>query len=418
MYNDDMNINQKIEEIVKKVEKKQKIEQKDINFIINSYVNEKISDDEILPFIKAIYNFGLDNESLFYLTDAMKNSGEILNLESLKRCVDKHSTGGVSDTTTIIIVPILAELGTKILKLSGRSLGFTGGTCDKLESFMGYQTDLDLNKAIELTQKNGGCMITSSKNIAPADKKIYALRDRTGLVDSIPLIASSIMSKKLATNADILILDVKYGNGAFMKSKKDAEKLGKIMKNIGKFAKKEVKITYGKMNQPLGYNVGPKLECMEAIDVLKGNQCNSLLYKESVKLASLCYSLDKKIPYVFAKIKVIKCIKSGRALEKLKQIVLSQGGNLDLFKLEYSYPTLKVTAESSGKICGFNTQKIGEIIAKLNFENKDNSLGIRTFVKIGDKIKAKDNLFYVYAKDLTQAEKIKNLVNECIFIKK
>ena len=187
-----------LEKVTKKIENKQEVSQNEIDEIISAYCNNEISDDEILPFIKAIYYFGIDDKELYYLTNAMEHSGEILDLKELGQIVDKHSTGGVSDTTTIVIAPVCACLGTKMLKLSGKALGFTGGTADKLECFAGYRTECSsLNEAIELVKKNGACMLTTSKNIAIADKKIYALRDRTGLVDNIPLIASSIMSKKL-----------------------------------------------------------------------------------------------------------------------------------------------------------------------------------------------------------------------------
>ena len=407
-----------VEILTKKVENKQEIGKNDMESVIFSYVRDEISDQEILPFIRAIYNSGLSYQDLFYLTDAMKNSGEVLDLSSLGTVTDKHSTGGVSDTTTIAIVPICACLGTKMLKLSGRSLGFTGGTCDKLECFEGYQTDLPLEKAIELTKQNGGCMITSSKNIAPADKKIYALRDRTGLVDNISLIASSIMSKKLATNANILVLDVKYGNGAFMPNIRQARKLGKVMKKLGELAGKKVKISYGNMDEPLGYNVGPKLETMEAIEVLKNQNPKSKLFKECVHLASLCHSLDKNISYLASKKQVLNVIQNGQALEKLKTMVKSQGGELTLFDETYPAPTLSVMAGTKGKVVHFETKKIGSLVAEMIGHNKDNkNLGIRTFIKLKSKVTESTKLFDIYAKSAQQANEYASKIKECITIK-
>ena len=408
-------------EITNMIKNKQPLGKNVIDNVIKSYCDNTISDDEILPIIKAIYDNDISDQDLFYLTDAMKNSGHTLDLSELGQVVDKHSTGGVSDTTTIILVPICAVLGTKMLKLSGRGLGFTGGTCDKLEAFSGYKTDIDLNDAIDLVKKNGGCMMTSSLEIAPADKKIYTLRNKTGLVDNVSLIASSIMSKKLASGADNIVLDVKYGNGAFMPNLKMAKKLGNKMKKIGTLAGKKIKIVYGKMSQPLGYNIGPKLETMEAIKVLEGKEKGNL-YKDSVRLASLCVSLDKHIPYLFAKHKVIKTIKDKTALEKLKVMVKSQGGSLELFDEEYKEPTLIVKSKINGKVKGYNTKDLGEIVCEMgtnarNSNDKiDYNLGIITTKKIGKKVKIGDILFKIYAKDLLQAKEVEQKLLQTIFI--
>lgn len=409
-------------EIVNKIKNKQPLGENLINNLIKSYCDNKISDDEILPIIKAIYDNDISDQDLFYLTDAMKNSGHTLNLQELGQVVDKHSTGGVSDTTTIILVPICAVLGTKMLKLSGRGLGFTGGTCDKLEAFSGYKTDIDLNDAISLVKENGGCMMTSSLEIAPADKKIYSLRNKTGLVDNVSLIASSIMSKKLASGADIIVLDVKYGNGAFMPNLKMAKKLGKKMQRIGQLAGKKIKIVYGKMSQPLGYNIGPKLETMEAIKVLDGKEKGNL-YKDSVRLASLCVALDKHIPYLIAKHRVIKTIKNKTALEKLKIMVKAQGGSLELFNEEYATPTLIVKSNLNGKVVSYNTKDLGEIVCEMgtnarNSNDKiDYNLGVITTKKIGGKVKINDEIFKIYAKDLSQAKDVEQKLLNTILIK-
>lgn len=409
-------------EIANKIAQKEPLGKNLIDNIITSYCNGKISDDEILPIIKAIYENDISDQDLFFLTDAMKNSGHTLDLKELGQVIDKHSTGGVSDTTTIILVPICAVLGTKMLKLSGRGLGFTGGTCDKLEAFCGYKTDIDLKDAINLVERNGGCMMTSSLEIAPADKKIYSLRNKTGLVDNVSLIASSIMSKKLASGANIIVLDVKYGNGAFMPNLKTAKKLGNKMKRIGELAGKKVKIVYGKMSQPLGYNIGPKLETMEAIKVLEGKEKGNL-YKDSIRLASICVSLDKHIPFFWAKHKVIKTIKDKTALEKLKVMVKSQGGSLELFGEDYSKPTLVTKSNIGGKVKGYNTKVLGEIVCEMGTNARtandkiDYNLGVITTKKIGDKVKIGDDLFKIYAKDSVQAKEVEKKLLSTILIK-
>ena len=410
-----------IQSLVKKIESKQVLTQKEIEWAIFSYANNSLTDEEFLPFVKAIYYMGLSDKELFFLTIAMLNSGEKLNLKQLNGVVDKHSTGGVSDTTTIVITPICACLGTKMLKLSGRGLGFTGGTADKLESFLGYRTDIEISEAINLVKQNGACMLTTTKSLAPADKKIYALRNKTGLVDSIPLIASSIMSKKLACDCDVIVLDVKYGNGAFMQDKKSAKLLGKKMKAIGKLAGKKIKIVLGKMYQPLGNNIGPKLETMEAIDILKNKNTKSDLYKECIRLASWCVCLDKKIPYIIAKHKAKQVLKNGLALNKLKQMVSSQGGQLDLFEESYKKATLIIKSPKNGKVAIYDTKKLGKIVAQMgtvqiNSQDKicyENGIIIKK--RIGNKVQIGDELFWVYYDKIT--EQLEKEILSCISIK-
>lgn len=413
----------KIEEITNKKNSKQKLLNEEISFAVNGYVNGTINEKEMTAFIKSIYDNGMSDKEIFALTNVMLKSGDILDLTELGTVVDKHSTGGVSDTTTIIIVPICASLGVKMLKLSGRGLGFTGGTADKLESFNGYKTDIEISKAIQLVKKNNGCMMTTSLSLAPADKAIYSLRNKTGLVDNIPLITSSIMSKKLASGGDIIVLDVKYGNGAFMPNKKSAICLGRKMKRIGEMAGKRMKIVLGKMNQPLGYCVGPTLETMEAIRVLK-NKEKGPLFKDSVKLASICVSMEKHISYLKAKKLVLNSIYSGEALNKLKTMIKDQGGSLDLFD-EKNAPIPKIIVESnkSGRIKHFNTKMIGEIVADMGTvkRNADDTLfynlGIKTFHKIGDKIKVGDKILEIYAKDIEQAKDVQEKILDCITLK-
>lgn len=409
-----------INQIVQKIKNNESVGKDAIFSVVQNYTTGELSDQQFLPFVRAIYDYGVSDQDLFYLTDAMMHSGEVLDLFKLGDVVDKHSTGGVSDTTTLIITPICACLNTKMLKMSGRALGFTGGTCDKLECFTGYQTDIPLEQAIVLTQKNGACMITSTQNLAPADKKIYALRDKTGLVDSIPLIASSIMSKKLASGSKKIVLDVKYGNGAFMPNKKMAKKLAQKMKVIGKNAGRKIKVVFGKMEQPLGNNIGPRLETLEAIEVLNGKKGN--LYAESVKLASHCVVLDKKIPYFLAKKRIKMAIKSKKALEKLKILIQDQNGSLELFSQKLPAPTLSIKAKTSGKFHFTNTKMLGQIVADLvsscggEFAKKE-FVGIKTYFKNGQKVKVNDTLFDIFAQNIQQCNQIQKQLALCFVIK-
>lgn len=405
---------------VEKIKNKQKLGKETIDKIISSYCHEKITDEQILPLIKAIYDYDICDEDLFYLTDAMKNSGEVLDLSSIGTTIDKHSTGGVSDTTTLVIAPICACLGVKMFKMSGRALGFTGGTCDKLECFSGYQTDIEIDKAIELVKTNGACIVTSTKELAPADKKIYALRDRTGLVDNIPLIASSIMSKKLATNTDMILLDVKYGQGAFMPTKHMAKKLANKMVNIGKLAGKKIDVVYGEMNEPLGDNIGPRLEALEAIEVLSGKQ--SKLRRECIRLASKCVSMYKCIPLFVAKRLVKKVLDDRQALEKFKTMVLMQGGSLDLFNEILPQPSYVVRSTDCGKLKYLNTKKLGQIVADICHINgteysKENFVGVVTKYKNNEKIEKNAVIFEMFSKNFENFSKIEQELLSCVEIK-
>lgn len=407
-----------INKIIESIKNSNSFEQDDINLVITDYVNGKYTDEDILPLIKQIYHSSINDKSLYYLTDAMKNSGEVLNLSTLGKVVDKHSSGGVSDTTTLIIAPICACLGVNMLKLSGKALGFTGGTIDKLLCFNGYNVDVDLQTAISLTKQNGACIMAANTNIAPADKKIYTLRDKHGLVDNIPLIASSIMSKKLASGADIIVLDVKYGNGAFMPDIKSAKLLAKKMISLGKLAGKKVKVTFGNMDEPLGYNIGSKLETIEAISILKGQFVNSRLYKHSVHLASLCVSLYKNIPYFIAKQKVKKVIKNKLALEKFKQMIAAQGGKLDLFNQQLSAPDYIIKAETDGTITNIHTKNLGQLAHDLCLENNNDSSGLILHFNKNDKIYLGDKLFSIYCENEKIFKKYEKIIKNCIKIEK
>ena len=260
-----------IQEIIAKKRDKHVLNTEEINFFINEYTNNNITDYQAAALIMAIYLNGMNKEETLDLTLAMANSGDILDLTSLGIVVDKHSTGGVGDKITLILMPIIASLGVPVAKMSGRGLGYTGGTIDKLESIPGYKINISEKEFMQNVKKIGISLIGQTMNLAPADKKIYALRDATSTTESIPLIASSIMSKKIAAGANKIVLDVTYGSGAFMKTKEKAKELADEMTEIGRLAGRETVAILTPMEEPLGKNIGNTLEVIEAVEALKGN---------------------------------------------------------------------------------------------------------------------------------------------------
>ncbi len=407
-----------IKSIIEKKALKEKLSQEEINFTIKGYVDGSITDYQMSALLMAIKINGMKDEETFALTEAMLKSGEVLDLSDLGVTVDKHSTGGVSDSTTMVLSPICAVCGVKMLKLSGRGLGFTGGTIDKLEVFKGFDVSISIEKAKELVKKNGSCVIAATLNLAPADKKIYALRDTTATVASLPLIASSIMSKKLASGADVIILDVKYGDGAFMRTYEEAKELGDLMKRIGENAGKKVELELDDMNEPLGYNIGNKLETYEAIEVLSGKK--GKLRDVSLRLATKCVSLGLNISIEGAKAKVEDALTSGKAIDQFKVMVAAQGGDTSLFNGLDIKPKLIIKATKDGKVIGFKTRKMGELVGLMGATRQkitdvvNNDVGVKTFHKLNDIFKKGDTLLEIYAKDDTQANEFKNQLLECI----
>ncbi|MBO4412940.1 MAG: thymidine phosphorylase [Clostridia bacterium] len=383
-----------IKAILNKLKKKQKLTKEEIKFFVDGYVNGKISREEMTEFIKLIYKNGLTDNEIFDLTDVMTNSGEVLSFSGGVFC-DKHSTGGVSDSTTLIVMPIIALSGLKFLKMSGKKLGFTGGTIDKIEQFDGYNSEILIKEAEKLTKKNGACLLAQTKDLAPADKVMYKLRDETGYVNSLPLIASSIMCKKLASGADVIVLDVKCGSGAFMKTIEDATKLAEIMVKIGKNAGKKICAIVSDMNQPLGSNVGSLMETIDAIEVLEGK--DGRLKDLSILLAAKIIEIGKNITFEKAKAEAFNYLNSGLALEKLKQIVKAQGGSLDLFNKEIRQKIYKnsysIKALKDGYLTKINTEKLGEFNRIYCAEG---NAGMSVNKKIGDKIKKGENLLTFY----------------------
>lgn len=401
--------------IIEKKSNKKQLNKDEILYFVNGYCDGTIPDYQISALLMAIKINGMTDKETFLLTDAMLHSGKILDFKDVGFCTDKHSTGGISDTTTIALAPICAAAGINMFKLSGRSLGFTGGTIDKLEAFDGFKTDISLDTAKNLMKKNKVCIMSANWNIAPADKKIYALRDVTGTVESIPLIASSIMSKKLASGADAIVLDIKYGNGAFMKTKKDALALAKLMVKIGEYAGKKMDYVLNDMNEPLGYCIGNKLEAYEAIEVLSGKK--GKLYDTIINLAGKCISLALNISPKEAVEKAVEAVESGKALSKLKQLIKEQGGSLKLFKGLGLKPKYIVTSPTAGILTKIDCPKLGFITGRLGAmrqsinDTVDNNVGIKTFHKLGSNISCGDVLFEIYAKD---KESAKSVVDELL----
>ena len=355
----------------------------------------------------AILINGMTDKEIFAFTDVMIKSGDILDLSEINGVVvDKHSTGGVGDKVTLVLGPLLASLGIKIAKMSGRGLGHTGGTIDKLESIEGFDVAINKEQFIKQVNDINIALVSQTGNLAPADKKIYALRDVTGTVESIPLIASSIMSKKIASGADIIIIDVKVGNGALMKNINDAKKLAEIMVKIGKMYKKPTLCILTNMDEPLGYAIGNTLEVEEAIETLKGNGPSDLL-EVVITLCSIIIGAVKKISNSDARDLLFKQINNGKAFEKLEEFVKAQGG--DLNKLKKCEKVFSIKSDKTGYINKIDALKLGEIAKQIGAgrttleEEIDYGVGIVLKKKVGDYIEKEEEIAKVYLnnKDVT-----------------
>lgn len=371
-------------------------QKKDIETIVLDYTNNKITDQEMTKWLKCIIKYGMTDTEILALTEAQLNSGSILDLSEIKGIkVDKHSTGGVGDKTTLIIAPIVASLGIPVAKMSGRALGYTGGTIDKLESIKGFNVNLSTKEFINQVNNIKVAVTGQTPDLAPADKKIYALRDLTNTVKSIPLITASIMSKKLASGSDKIVLDVKFGNGAFCDTLDMAEQLATTMVNIGKMYGKEIIAVITDMNQPLGKAIGNSIEVKEAINVLKGKGPKDVR-ELSVILASEMVALAMEIDPLFAKQIVEANIANGKAYNKFCEWINAQGGNLRGLVKPMLVQTLK--AKNSGYITKINTQKLGELMMDLGAgrKHKDDvinyQVGIILNKKLGDYVKEGDLL--------------------------
>lgn len=387
-------------EIIEKKKHKKELTREEIAFFINGYLDGTIKDYQASALLMAIWFNGMTDSETFDLTEIMLNSGSKIDLSKIKGIkVDKHSTGGVGDKTTLILAPLVASTGVNMAKMSGRGLGHTGGTIDKLEAIEGFNTSLTEDEFISNVNKIGVALTGQTGNIAPADKKLYALRDVTGTVDCLPLIASSIMSKKLASGADKIVIDLKLGNGALVNTTSDAERLGSLMVKIGAKFNKEVVCFVTNMNEPLGKNIGNGLEVMEAIDVLKGNGPDDL--KElTIKLGTELVMMGKGIDKKEAEKEIKDNLKNGKAFDKFEEFVKMQGGNLE--KIAVSPKIFSVKSSKEGFITGINTMKLGELARQIGAgryskEDKiDYGVGFILNKKVGDFVIENEELIRVY----------------------
>lgn len=395
------------------IEKKRdgnELSKEEIEYIVTNYTNGKIPDYQVSALLMAIFYQDMTNEEITNLTLAIANSGDVIDLSSLEGIkVDKHSTGGVGDTTTLILAPLVASVGVTVAKMSGRGLGYTGGTLDKLEAIPGFQIELSDEAFVRIVNESKVAVIGQSGNLAPADKKLYALRDVTATVDSLPLIASSIMSKKIAAGADAIVLDVTTGDGAFMKNIEDARRLAKTMTNIGKLANRETVAVISDMSEPLGEAIGNSLEVVEAIETLQGNGPEDLV--------EMCYALGSQMVVLAGKAKTIdeartllqEALESGKALAKFKEMIQNQGGDPTIVEkperiLTARY-TMELPAKQSGVVSKIVANELGIAAMMLGAGRKtkeddiDHAVGLKLHKKIGDTVIKGESLLTIYSND-------------------
>lgn len=408
----------KMYDLINKKKKKETLTKEEIEFMVQGFTNGTIPDYQMSAFLMAVCLNGMNQEETAALTVAMANSGDILDLSQIHGVkVDKHSTGGVGDKTSLVLSPMIAALGVPVAKMSGRGLGHTGGTIDKLESFPGFSTTISTEQFIQNVNKVKMAIVGQTANLAPADKKIYALRDVTATVDNLSLIASSIMSKKIASGSDVIVLDVKTGSGAFMKSYEDSLALAKEMVQIGTIAGRQTFAVITDMNQPLGKNVGNTLEVIEAIETLKGNGPEDLL-KVSITLASYMLigaGIAKDVEE--ATEKLYQTIENRSALDKFAEFISAQGGDSKAVYDTEILPKASIEEEVGAPVSGFitniHTDEVGmtSLILGGGRETKDSiidlSVGIRLHKKLGDYVNQGDSLATLYANDSSKLQEAK-----------
>ena len=406
-------------EIIEHKRDKKVLTDEEIKFFISNYVKGEIPDYQASSLLMAILLNGMNDHETFILTECMLHSGDVMDLSKINGVkVDKHSTGGVGDKTSLVLGPLVASCGAKLAKMSGRGLGHTGGTLDKMESIPGMKINISEEDFINQVNKIGMAIVGQTGHLVPADKKLYALRDVTGTVDSISLIASSIMSKKLASGSDAILLDVKVGDGAFMKTMQDAEKLANTMVSIGKYFKKDVKAILTDMDEPLGNAVGNTLEVIEAINTLKGNGPKDLT-ELCLKAGSIMLMQAKIVDSLTEGEELLKTkIKSGEAFNKFVEFVQAQHGDisyvLDTEKFQKAKYVYNFTSKEEGYLKRIKAFEIGEFAMNLGagrekIEDKiDYSAGILLNKKIGDYVKKGDILCTIY----TNKDNLNEFVNK------
>lgn len=390
-----------ITDIINKKRLGKELSYHELDVFFNGYLDGKIKDYQMSSLLMAICINGMSEEETFALTKIFIDSGDTLDLSFIPGVVvDKHSTGGIGDKTTLIIAPIVASLGIPILKMSGRGLGYTGGTIDKLESIPGYRIDLSDEEVIKQTQDIGIVITGQTASLAPMDKEIYALRDVTATVSSIPLIATSIMSKKIAGGADKILIDIKVGNGALLRTKKEAQELSTLVKKIGKIYQKEVHTMISDMNTPLGFCIGNSLEVMEAIRILKGEEVGNNLTELCIDLSTELVCMAKGILPQDAQAMVLETIRSGDAYQKFLELIEAQHGNLKGLTVSKKHKEIK--AKESGVIEKISAIRLGELSVSLGAgriskeDPIDYGVGIELMKQVGDKVKKGEVLAKVY----------------------
>lgn len=415
-------------DIIEKKRDGQELTKAEINFVITGYTNGTVPDYQMSALAMAIYFKDMTNQEITDLTMAMVESGEQIDLSAIHGIkVDKHSTGGVGDTTTLVLAPLVAAVGVPVAKMSGRGLGHTGGTIDKLEAIKGFNVEISNDEFIQLVNRDQVAVVGQSGDLAPADKKLYGLRDVTGTVDSIALIASSIMSKKIAAGADAIVLDVTTGDGAFMKNEKDAERLAKTMVQIGKLANRQTMAIISDMSQPLGLAIGNSLEVKEAIDALKGEGPADLMEMVYV-LGSQMVVLAKQADTLEEARELLKeAIQSGAATTKFKDMIRNQGGDDSIVDHPENLPQAEFVIELPAKESGYISEMVADQLGiaamllgagrRTKEDTIDYSVGLMLHKKVGDSVTAGEPLVTVYAN--SQAiDDVKTKIYENIFITK
>ena len=403
-----------IVDIINKKEAGLELSYEELKYIVDNYVDGNIEDYQMSSLLMAICINGMTFDETYNLTTLMLNSGETIDLSSIYgTVVDKHSTGGVGDKTSLVVLPLAASLGVKIAKMSGRGLGFTGGTIDKLESIKGFKTSLSNDEFIRQVNDINMALVSQSGNLVPADKKIYALRDVTGTTESIPLIASSIMSKKLAAGSSKIVLDVKVGKGAFINNIEDARKLAKTMVDIGNKYGKETIAVLSNMDYPLGNTIGNALEVREAIETLKGKGEKNFT-NLCIIIASYMVSLGLDISIDEAVTRVKDSLYNGDGLRKFNEFVFYQGGNID--DISISPKVINIYSKNSGYITDIDTMKLAELVNDLGAGRKrkddiiDPKVGIELIKHINDRVEENDLIMKVYTEREINEEEYLNLI--------
>ncbi|MEQ9308398.1 MAG: thymidine phosphorylase [Balneolaceae bacterium] len=424
-----MNNKYNIVSLIRKKREAKSLTSDEIKYIIKAYTHSEIEDYQVSAFLMASFLNGLNTEESAALTESMLNSGIVVDLSSIKgKKVDKHSTGGVGDKLSLILAPVVAAAGVPVPMISGRGLGHTGGTLDKLESIPGFYTDMSLDRYIEIIAKHDLVLAGQTKEIAPADKKLYALRDVTATVESIPLIAGSIMSKKLAEGIDALVLDVKYGSGAFMKNIDDAIELAETLVGIGEQFNKKTIAYLSNMNQPLGLNIGNWLEVEECVHALQGNGPSDIMQLSNLLSGTMIY-LGDKAENVEEGIKISEeVIENGKAFQKWIDIVEEQGGDSSVIKDTTLYPKatyeFELLSKQDGYITSMNSFEIGMGSLELGAGRKsitdiiDPEAGIALKKKVGDKISKGETIMTGYTNKPTMIETVTEILYGAVEIKK